>query len=58
MQKYLVIYKCDSQIGNVGIFEADSEAKAKSLASEQWSTMARLHAYSVEDLINGWSFFV
>jgi len=60
MKRYLVIYNFNSgiaELGNVGLFDADTESEAREKARKQWNTTARLYAIALDDCQDGWSYY-
>lgn len=60
MNKYLVVYNFNSgiaELGNVGIFHADSKKEAREKARNQWNTTASLYVIDLEDCKDGWCYY-
>tara|TARA_R100000655_G_scaffold85596_1_gene125508 strand:+ start:1146 stop:1355 length:210 start_codon:yes stop_codon:yes gene_type:complete len=60
IKRYLVIYNLNSgiaELGNVGVFNAETEVEARKVAKKQWRTTASLYAIALDDCQDGWSWF-
>ena len=60
MKKYLVIYKYGLELGNIGVFEAQSKDEALLIAQKEFHTTAgslNIKVYDLEQLKDGWTLF-
>ena len=60
-KRFLVCYAASSgfaELHNVGVFKATDAESAIRLAKDAWQTVARLKAFELDTLNDGWSFYV